>query len=86
MDACVSLVSMHGLFCQQKKFTPFCYQQLKLAHSITKESNGYEASHEPGTQPKRHDKLLFRINNYFFEKYFNLILKMFRNQNWNTIQ
>lgn len=52
MDPCVSLVSMRGLFCQQNKFTPLCYQQLKLLNSIPTETNGYEASPEPGTQPE----------------------------------
>ena len=48
----VSLISMHGEHCQQKKCTPLCYQQAKLVHSMPTENKGYEVSREPGTQAK----------------------------------
>ena len=52
VDVCIFLISMHGLFFQQKKYTRLCYQQLKLVHSVTTENNGYKENHEPKNHPE----------------------------------
>lgn len=60
MDAFVSLVSMHKLFYQQKKYAPLCYQQLKLVYSFITGNNGYEASDNSRAQ-EQNDESFFTM-------------------------